>query len=115
MIFGSSPILLLRLPFSYSDEMNKFLILLKYDPTKCSFVNEISQTNFSTGPLGLHRVPFSISPILLHHVPFTAESSNFEGRNMQQYYVTLSCSGPYFIVFFEQERSGSLMLPLFGL
>ncbi len=50
----------------------EFLILLQYDPTKYSFVNEVSQTNFSTGPLRLHRLPFSTGPILLHRVPFTA-------------------------------------------
>ncbi len=72
MTFSSSPILLLRVPFSYSDKINKFLILLQYDPTKYSFVNQKSQTNFSTGPLRRHRVLFSTSPILLHRVPLTA-------------------------------------------
>ncbi len=70
----------LREPFSYSDKLNAFLILLQYDPTKCSFVNKISQTNFSTGPLRLHRVPFGTNPILLHRVPFTAESAYTHGR-----------------------------------
>ncbi len=59
MTFSSSPILLLRVPFSYSDKINLFLILLQYDPTKYFFVSEISQKKFRTGPLRLHRVPFT--------------------------------------------------------
>ncbi len=72
MTFSSSPVLLLRVPFCYSDKINKFLILLQYDSTEYFFVSEISQTNVSTVPLRLHRVPISTSPILLHRVPFAA-------------------------------------------
>ncbi len=72
--FRTSSILLHRVPFSYSDKTNEFRTLLQYGHTKYSFVSEISQTNFSTGPIRLHREPFSTSPILLHRVPFTAGS-----------------------------------------
>ncbi len=72
MTFSSSPILLLCIHFSYSDKINEFLILLQYDPTTYFLVNEICQTNLSTGPLRLYRVPFSTGPILLIRVPFTA-------------------------------------------
>ncbi len=48
-------------------------------PHKVLLFNEISQTNFSTGPIRFHRVPFSTSPILLHYVPFTAGLSGRDG------------------------------------
>ncbi len=60
--------------------LNEFLIRLPNHPITYSFVNEIRLTNFSPGPIRLHRVPFrsmtfSSSPILLLRVPLSNSST----------------------------------------
>ncbi len=51
-------------------------------PHKVLLFNEIGQTNFSTCPIRLHRVPFSTSPILLHYGSFTAGLSGRDGNKV---------------------------------